>query len=101
VIAVEGAATTYHVEDMGGQMVTVEVPSQSLADIRTDVQRPASQRGQPGQSSATIVAKVVAVDTLTNTVKVRTQAGQTVELAMTARDIQIGESLTLVVPRRH
>ena len=34
IVSVEGAATTYEVEGMSGQLVTVEVPSQSTADIK-------------------------------------------------------------------
>jgi hypothetical protein len=100
VVTVEGATTTYRVQDMGGRLVEVEVPSRSLADIQTSSQGLASRRGQPERSAGTIPATVVAVDTLTNTVKVRTQAGQTIELAMPAKGLQIGEQLTLVVPRR-
>jgi hypothetical protein len=42
---------------------------------------------------------VVAVDTLTNHVKVRTQAGQVIELETATKDRQIGEQLTLIIPR--
>jgi len=42
---------------------------------------------------------VVAVDTLTNRVKVQTHAGQVIELATAAKDRQIGEQVTLIVPR--
>ena len=38
--------------------------------------------------------------TRTNTVKVQTPAGQIIQLAMPAKDLQIGEPLTLVVPGR-
>jgi hypothetical protein len=63
---------TYKVEDMGGRVVEVTVPSLSLATI------------QSKQSDGIIAAKVVAVDTLENKVKVVTQAGQIIELAMPA-----------------
>jgi len=57
----------------------VEVPSQSIVDIQT------SQEERPGASGPrtgyrTVLATVVAVDTLTNRVKVQTQAGQVIEL---------------------
>jgi hypothetical protein len=42
---------------------------------------------------------VVAVDTLTNRVKVQTQAGQVIELDTSTKDRQIGEQVTLIVPR--
>jgi hypothetical protein len=81
-----GASTPYQVEDMGGRVVEVAVPSLSLATI------------QSKQSDGIIAAKVVAVDTLENKVKVVTQAGQIIELAMPAQDIQIGEPLQLAMP---
>jgi hypothetical protein len=86
VLAVEGATIAYQVEDMGGRVVEVAVPSLSLAAIKSK------------QSDGTIAAKVVAVDTITNKVKVLTQAGQIIELAMPAQDIQIGEQLKLAMP---
>jgi hypothetical protein len=100
IVAVEGAETTYQSQDMGGRMVQVEVPSQSLADIRTNSQSSARMSSPPESAGGTVQAHVVAVDTLNNRVKVQTQAGQTIALDMQARDIQIGEPLTLVIPRR-
>ena len=44
-------------------------------------------------------ATVVAVDTLTNRIKVQTQAGQVIELATATTDRQIGEQVTLILPR--
>jgi hypothetical protein len=44
-------------------------------------------------------ATVVAVDTLTNRVKVQTQAGQVIELDTSTKDRQIGEQVTLILPR--
>ena len=41
VVHVEGAKQTWHVTDMHGKIVEVEVPSQSLVDIQ------ASQEAQP------------------------------------------------------
>jgi hypothetical protein len=34
IVSVEGAETTYEVEGMHGHLVTVEVPSQSVADVK-------------------------------------------------------------------
>jgi hypothetical protein len=48
--------------------------------------------------TGTVQATVVAVDTLTNRVKVQTQAGQVIELATAATDRQIGEQVTLTFP---
>ena len=42
---------------------------------------------------------MVAVDTLTNRVKVQTHAGQVIELDTAAKDRQIGEQVTLIIPR--
>ena len=44
-------------------------------------------------------ATMVAVDTLTNRVKVQTQAGQVIELDTSTKDRQIGEQVTLILPR--
>ena len=98
--AVEGAKTTYQLQDMGGKMVQVDVPSQSLADIRTNTPGAASMSSRSEQDGNTIQAQVVAVDTMNNRVKVLTQAGQTIALEMQASDVQIGETITLVIPRR-
>ena len=99
VVHIEGATTTYKIEDMGGKMIEVEVPSTSLTDLRTDPAGTASTSAQSGQATGTISAKVVAVDTQTNKVKVVTQAGQTVELEMATQGVQIGDQFTLVIPR--
>jgi hypothetical protein len=99
VVRVEGATKTFQVQDMDGRLVEVELPSQSLVDIRTNKRGQTSISGASASTAGTIPAKVVAVDTLANKVKVQTQAGQTIELEMPAKDIQIGDQLTLVVPK--
>jgi hypothetical protein len=99
VVHVEGATQTWRVTDKDGKIVEVHVPAQSLIDIQT------SQEERPGASGAaepvrgTVPATVVAVDTLTNRVKVQTQAGQVIELATATTDRQIGEQVTLILPR--
>lgn len=89
IVAIEGATTTYHSIDRDGKVVTVQVPSQSAADIRgVDAQ---------GQVQATVTA----IDTTTNQMKVQTPAGQTIVLAMPAaalRRVQIGDPFTFTVP---
>ena len=99
VLVVEGPGTaiTYNVEDMGGRVVEVAVPSLLLATIHTEALTSGSMQSQSKKSEGTIAAKVVAVDTLENKVKVVTQAGQIIELAMPAQDIQIGEPLQLAM----
>ena len=99
VVRVEGATKTFQVQDRDGRMVEVELPAQSLVDIRTSPGGQMSARGATTSAAGTIPAQVVAVDTVTNTVKVQTQAGQIVELAMPTKDLQIGEPLTLVIPK--
>jgi len=98
VTMIEGATTTYKVEDREGKIVKVEVPSSSVTSIRTNPSG-TNTSAQSGQPTGTIPASVVAIDTLSNQVKVVTQAGQTLHLEIAAQDIQIGEQFTLVVPR--
>ena len=99
VVHVEGVPDTWRVTDKDGKIVEVHVPAQSLIAIQT------SQEERPGASGTaepvreTVPATVVAVDTLTNRVKVRTQAGQVIELDTAAQDRRIGEEVTLIVPR--
>ena len=99
VLKVEGAQQTWHVTDMHGKRVVVEVPSQSIVDIQTSQEERPGASGTSGQGTGTVLARVVAVDTLTNRVKVQTQAGQVIELDTSTKDRQIGEQVTLIVPR--
>jgi hypothetical protein len=89
IITVEGATTTYQVEGMHGQMVTVDVPSSTRADIKLS---------DPAQG--TVLGKVVALDGETNRVKVHTQAGQTIVLEVphdTVMRTRLGDTFTLAV----
>jgi Na+/H+ antiporter NhaB len=89
IVAIEGATTTYHSIDQHGKVVTVQVPSQSAADIRG-----VDARGH-------VQATVTAIDTTTNQVKVQTPAGQTIVLALSPaalKSIQIGDAFTFTVP---
>ena len=99
VVHVEGVRDTWHVTDKDGKIVKVEVPSQSVIDIQTRKEERPGASGTSGQETGTVLATVVAVDTLTNRVKVQTKAGQVIELATSAKDRQIGEQVTLIVPR--
>ena len=99
VVHVEGAAQTWHVTDRDGKMVEVQVPSRSIIDIQTRKEERPGASGTSGQGTGTVLATVVAVDTLTNRVKVQTQVGQVIELETFAKDRQIGEQVTLIVPR--
>ena len=98
VVQVEGAAQTWRVTDRDGKIVEVQVPSQSMIDIQTTQEEQAGTSGTASPERGTVRATVVAVDTLTNRVKVQTQAGQVIELATAAKDRQIGEQVTLIVP---
>jgi hypothetical protein len=99
VVHVEGAAQTWHVTDRDGKIVEVHVPSRSIIDIQTRQEERPGVSGTSGQGTGTVLATVVAVDTLTNRVKVQTQVGQVIELEIVAKDRQIGEQVTLIVPR--
>ena len=99
VLNVEGAEQTWHVTDKDGKIVKVEVPSRSSIDIQTTKEERPGASGTSGQGAGTVRATVVAVDTLTNHVKVQTQAGQVIALETSAKDRQIGEQVTLIVPR--
>jgi hypothetical protein len=89
IVSVEGATTTYHSQDWDGQTVTVQVPSQSSADIK-------------GRDAQGIVhATVSAVDTTINRVKVHTPDGQTIVLDMSPASLtsmQVGDPLTFTMP---
>ena len=99
VVHVEGAAQTWRVTDRDGKIVEVQVPSRSIIDIQTRKEERPGASGTSGQGTGTVLATVVAVDTLTNRVKVQTQVGQVIELETFAKDRQIGEQLTLIVSR--
>ena len=99
VVHVEGATQTWRVTDKDGKIVEVHVPAQSLIDIQTTKEERPGASGTAEPVRGTVPATVVAVDTLTNRVKVQTQAGQVIELDTAAKDRQIGEQVTLIVPR--
>ena len=99
VVHVEGVPDTWHVTDKDGKIVEVHVPAHALIDIQTSQEGRPGASGPAGQERGTVLATVVAVDTLTNRVKVQTQAGQVIELDTAAKDRQIGEQVTLIVPR--
>ena len=89
IVAIEGTTTTYRSQDQHGQVVTVQVPSQSAADIR----------GADAQGN--VQATVTAIDTTKNQVKVQTPAGQTIVLALAPaalNGLQIGDPFTFTVP---
>jgi hypothetical protein len=99
VVHVEGATQTWRVTDKDGKIVEVHVPAQSLIDIQTTKEERPGASGTAEPVRGTVPATVVAVDTLTNRVKVQTQAGQVIELDTATTDRQIGEQVTLILPR--
>jgi hypothetical protein len=99
VVHIEGVQDTWRVTDKDGKIVEVHVPAQSLINIQTSQEERPGASGPSEQVRGTVPATVVAVDTLTNRVKVRTQAGQVIELDTATTDRQIGEQVTLIIPR--
>jgi hypothetical protein len=99
VVHIEGVQDTWRVTDKDGKIVEVHVPAQSLINIQTSQEERPGASGTAEQVRGTVPATVVAVDTLTNRVKVRTQAGQVIELDTATTDRQIGEQVTLIIPR--
>ena len=90
-IAVEGAAHTYHLTDYDGRVVTTTVPAQSLTDIQTT------------NPDGTVQATIVAIDMTANQVKARTDAGQVLILAVpheSLAGLQLGDTFTLAVPQK-
>lgn len=91
IVSIEGATTTYKVEGMHGQTVTVDLPSQSTADVKLS-----------NTEQRTVHGTVVALDGGTNHVKVHTQEGQTIVLEMSPeslKGLRLGDPFTLAVPR--
>ena len=89
IVSIEGAATTYQSIDRGGKPVTVQVPSQSSADIK----------GKDAQGNVT--ATVTALDMTERRIKVQTSAGQTIVLELSPAaltGIQVGDTYTFTVP---
>jgi hypothetical protein len=99
VVHVEGVSDTWRVTDKDGKIVEVHVPAHSLIDIQTSKEERPGASGTAGQERGTVPATVVAVDTLTNRVKVQTPAGQVIELDTSTKDRQIGEQVILIIPR--
>ncbi len=88
----EDTPTTYYIRDMGGHMLTVEVPSLGSPEVRVS---------NPAQG--TVDAMVMAVDVRTNQVRVRTQEGQTLVLNLSPEAVmgmRVGDQFTLVIAQR-
>ena len=99
VVHIEGVHDTWRVTDKDGKIVEVHVPAQSLIAIQTSQEERPGASGTAEPVQGTVPATVVAVDTLTNRIKVQTQAGQVIDLATATADRQIGEQVTLILPR--
>jgi hypothetical protein len=91
IVTVEGATTTWQVEGMHGQTVTVEVPSRTVTDVKLS-----------DPTEGTVQGTVVALDGEMNRVKVHTREGQMVVLEMpheTIMKMRLGDTFTLALPR--
>lgn len=97
VVNLEGTSQTWRVLDKNGKEVEVQVPSQSLIDLKTGGSGQRSVR-VPSAGRREVTATVVAVDTVANRVKMRTQQGQIIEIDAPAAGVHIGEEVVLVVP---
>lgn len=92
VVAPEGMATTYHIRDMHGRMLIVEVPALASPDVK--VSDPAH---------GTVGATVMAIDGQTNQAKVRTQEGQILVLNLPPEAVmgmRVGDQFTLSIAQR-
>ena len=100
-------ATVVHVEGVGhlarhgqGWQDRRGARPRTLADRHPDQSGGAAQRhAAPGQGTGTVLATVVAVDTLTKRVKVQDTSRASDRTQASAKDRQIGEQVTLIVPR--
>lgn len=92
VVSPEDTPTTYYIRDMGGHMLTVEVPSLGSPEVRVS---------DPMQG--TVAATVMAVDGQTSQARVRTQQGQTLVLHLPPEAIigmRVGDQFTLSIAQR-
>jgi hypothetical protein len=91
IVSPQDSTTTYHVRDMGGRMVTVQVPSMASPDLKVS-----------NPDEGTVRATVRAVDGDRNQVRVQTQAGQMLVLHLSPESVagmQVGDEFTLQVAR--
>jgi len=89
-VAVEGASHTYQLIDYDHRVITAVVPAQSITDIQT--------RNPDG----TVQATVSSIDLTTGRMKVSTDTGQVLVLAMPREDLRsmrMGDTFTLVMPQ--
>jgi hypothetical protein len=85
----EDPPTTYYITDMGGHMLTAEVPSLGSPQLRVSNPR-----------QGTVEATVMAVDVRTNQVRMQTQEGQILVLNLSPEAVmgmRVGDQFTLVV----
>ena len=92
IVSPQDTAVTYNVRDMGGRMVTVQVPSMASPDLK--VSNPAE---------GTVRATVRSIDGETNQVKIQTQEGQMLVLHLAPEsiaDMRVGDEFTLQVAQQ-
>src|SRR5262249_59501567 len=66
VVHIEGVQDTWRVTDKDGKIVEVHVPAQSLIDIQTTKEGRHGASGTARQGRGTVLATVLAADTLCN-----------------------------------
>jgi phage baseplate assembly protein gpV len=89
IVSVEGASTTYHTRDWNGKTVTVQVPSQSAANIKGK------------DAEGTVRGTITAVEPAAQRVRVRTSENQTIVLAMAPgvlAGLKVGTPVIVTIP---
>ena len=84
--------TTYHVRDMDGRIVTVQVPSMASPNFKVS-----------NPDEGTVRATVKAIDGEKNQVRVQTQAGQMLVLYLSPESVvslRVGDEFTLQVAQQ-
>lgn len=92
VVSPTDTPTTYHIRDMHGRMLTVEVPALASPGVRVS---------DPTQG--TVAATVMAVDGQTNQVRVQTQEGQILVLNLppeAVTDMRVGDQFMLSIAQQ-
>ena len=92
IVSPQDTTTTYHVRDMDGRIVTVQVPSMASPDLKVS-----------NPDEGTVRATVKAIDGEKNQVRVQTQAGQILVLHLSPESItsmRVGDEFTLQVAQQ-
>lgn len=90
IVSVEGADVVYEIDQGDGSTATVRMPSQSSADIKTE------------DPNGFVKTTIIAIDTETNRVKLRSEMGQRIVLELSPdkiKQMQINALFVLNVSR--